>query len=113
MNDFYWLDQLPAAVTVCDRAGIIIFMNQTSREVFASDGGGALVGKSIYDCHSERSAQMIKSMMDQNQNHVYTIQKKGRKKMIYQTPYLIDGVVSGMVEITFEIPEELPHFNRD
>ena len=43
----------------------------------------------------------------------YTIEKSGIKKMIHQTPYYTNGVFSGVIEISFEIPKELPHFNRD
>jgi len=108
-----WADHLPAAVTVCDRDGIILYMNEASTKVFASSGGAELVGKSLFDCHSLQSVKLIQDLMTTNQNHIYTIQKNGRKKMIYQSPYLVDGIVAGMVEITFEIPEEIPHFIRD
>ncbi len=108
-----WADHLPAAVTVCDRDGIIIYMNEASSNVFASSGGSDLIGKSLFDCHSPQSIKLIKDLMTNNQNHIYTIQKKGKKKMIYQSPYLVDGIVAGMVEITFELPLQIPHFDRD
>ena len=45
--------------------------------------------------------------------HCYTITKNGRKKMIYQTPWRIDGQVKGLVEISFVLPDEMPHYDRD
>lgn len=33
--------------------------------------------------------------------------------MIYQTPWRVDGKISGMVEISMVIPDEMPHYIRD
>ena len=41
------------------------------------------------------------------------IQKKnGKKKIIYQTPWVKENNIEGMVEISFNIPDEMPHFVR-
>ena len=44
---------------------------------------------------------------------VYTIEKNGVRKMIYQTPWRVDGVVGGLAEISMEIPAEMPHHIRN
>ena len=44
--------------------------------------------------------------------NTYTIEKKGVRKMIYQTAWKQDGVVGGLVEISMEIPGEMPHYMR-
>ncbi|CUQ61167.1 Uncharacterised protein [Dorea longicatena] len=44
--------------------------------------------------------------------NAYTIEKNGVKKMIYQTAWKQDGVVGGLVEISMEIPGEMPHYMR-
>jgi hypothetical protein len=44
--------------------------------------------------------------------NAYTIEKNGKKKMIYQTPWYSNGKYSGLVEISLPLPEELPHFIR-
>ena len=41
------------------------------------------------------------------------LEKNGQKKMIYQTPWRIDGQVKGLVEISFVLPDEMPHYDRD
>ena len=43
----------------------------------------------------------------------YTIEKKGIKKLIHQSPWFEDGKPAGLIEISIEIPFELPHFIRD
>lgn len=39
--------------------------------------------------------------------------KDGMRKMIHQLPWFQDGVFSGVVELSFELPAALPHFVRD
>jgi DUF438 domain-containing protein len=108
-----WMDTLPVNITVCDVDGKILYMNEGSQATFAKDGGAQLVGKSLFDCHSPASVQKLKEMLASGEKNVYTIQKKGQKKLIYQAPYYEDGKLAGLVEFSFVLPEEMPHFNRD
>ena len=50
--------------------------------------------------------------MDGHRTNAYTIEKKGRKKFIYQAPWFRDGRYAGFVEISMEIPFDMPHFVR-
>jgi transcriptional regulator with PAS, ATPase and Fis domain len=113
MNGHDWINGFPGAVTVCDTEGRILEMNDKSREVFAADGGAALVGTNVLDCHPEPSRSKLAGMMRERRENVYTIKKKGRKKLIYQTPWYRDGVYAGFVELALEIPWDMPHFDRD
>ena len=111
MND--WVKEFPGAVTVCDTEGRIVEMNARSVEGFASDGGAKLVGTDVLDCHPEPSRTKLKVLMDERRTNVYTIRKNGKKKLIFQTPWFKDGVYAGFVELSIEIPSDMPHFNRD
>ena len=51
--------------------------------------------------------------MDKQQTNIYTIEKKGIKKLIYQSPWLNNGVYAGFIEFSFEIPFDLPHHIMD
>jgi transcriptional regulator with PAS, ATPase and Fis domain len=113
MSEHVWIEEFPGAVTVCDTEGRIVEMNGRSVEGFASDGGAKLIGKDVLDCHPEPSRTKLKKMMDERRTNVYTIQKNGKKKLIYQAPWSKDGVYAGFVELSLEIPWDLPHFNRD
>jgi PAS domain S-box-containing protein len=108
-----WIDEFPAAVTVTDAQGIILEMNDKAAETFAGDGGRALIGKNVLDCHPEPSRSQLKRMMEAAESNVYTIEKNGKKKLIYQTPWYQDGRYAGFVEVAVEIPFDLPHFVRD
>jgi hypothetical protein len=45
----------PGAITVCDLDGIILALNNKALETFAADGGAALLGTNVLDCHPEPS----------------------------------------------------------
>ena len=109
--EFDWAEQLHCAVTVCDTEGVVIYMNERSRETFNRDGK-SMVGQNLFPCHKERSQQMIRKMMETDTTNAYTISKNGLRKMIYQSPWKKDGKVAGMVEISMVIPEEMPHYQR-
>jgi len=111
MND--WVKEFPGAMTVSDTEGRIIEMNDRSLEAFAADGGAKLIGTDVLDCHPEPSRSKLKGMMSERRTNVYTTQKNGKKKLIYQAPWSKDGVYAGFIELSLEIPWDLPHFNRD
>ena len=50
--------------------------------------------------------------MRTRQPNIYTIEKKGIKKLIYQAPWFQDGQLAGLVELSLEIPFDMPHFLR-
>jgi hypothetical protein len=104
-----FLAELPFAVTVCDAEGTIVYMNNKSKATFS----GELIGTSLYDCHNENSAAKIREIMATGIPNSYTIEKKGIKKLIHQSPWYDEGKPSGLIEISIEIPFELPHFKRD
>ena len=107
-----WVREFPAAITVCDTGGIIIDMNEKAAEVFKDDGGFDLIGKNLFDCHSDESNEKIKQIMSEPKPNVYTIEKHGKKKMIYQSPWFENGEMKGLVELSIEIPFEIPNFTR-
>jgi transcriptional regulator with PAS, ATPase and Fis domain len=107
-----WIKEFPAAVTVCDPQGIILEMNDKAAVTFTTDGGYSLIGKSLFDCHPGESGGKLKRLLEESQPNVYTIEKKGVKKLIYQAPWTRAGEYAGFVEFSFEIPYELPHFVR-
>lgn len=111
-NPMTWTDEFPAAITVCDRNGIIIDMNEKSARSFEADGGRALVGRSLLNCHPEPSRSQVADMLARPRVNAYTIEKRGVRKLIYQAPWFRDGVAQGLVELSLEIPADMPHFVR-
>ncbi|MBO5612586.1 MAG: PAS sensor protein [Prevotella sp.] len=110
-NEFQWAEEMNCAVTVSDFEGNLIYMNEMSRKTFCKPGE-TMVGKNMMGCHSERSQGIIKKMLSEGCSNAYTIDKKGVKKLIYQTPWRVNGEVKGLVEISMIIPEDMPHYVR-
>lgn len=112
MTDHSWIKEFPASITVCDSEGIIISMNDASLKVFEEDGGEELIGTSVLDCHPEPARSKLEGMMATQQANVYTIEKNGARKLVYQTPWYENGQYAGFVEMILPIPGEMPHFVR-
>ena len=108
-----WLAEFPGAVTVCDRTGIILSLNDRSAAAFAADGGMALVGRNMLDCHPEPARSKTADLLARPRVNAYTIEKRGVKKLIYQAPWYRKGEYQGLVELSLEIPGDMPHFVRD
>ncbi len=108
-----WMKSFPGSIFVCDAEGILLEMNDKAAESVKADGGWALIGKNILDCHPEPSKSRLKGMLETHEPNIYTIEKKGVKKLIYQTPLFKDGKFTGFVELSLEIPFEMPHFVRE
>jgi transcriptional regulator with PAS, ATPase and Fis domain len=107
-----WKDELSVAITVCDTKGTIIEMNKKSAASFAKDGGYELIGKNLFECHSQDSVNKIHELIAEEKTNVYTIEKNGIKKLIYQAPWFDNGKLKGLVELSFEIPFNMSHFIR-
>lgn len=110
-RDYNWAKELPCGVTVCDKEGIIIFINDRAAATFVKYGE-SLVGNSLYDYHGERATGMIQHMLNDGLSNSYTIEKEGVKKLIHQMPWYNGGEVAGLVELSIIIPFEMPHFIR-
>jgi transcriptional regulator with PAS, ATPase and Fis domain len=112
MAEHEWVREFPGAVIVCDETGTIVEMNDRAVLNYEASGGRALIGKGLLDCHPEQARTKLAALMDGRRANVYTIEKNGLRKLIYQAPWFRDGRYAGFVEIAFEIPADMPHFVR-
>ena len=112
MNELDWIKEFPASITVCDKEGIILEMNDKAAKGYEKDGGRALIGCNILDCHPEPARSKTQGMLTTGEKNIYTIEKNGVRKLIYQSPWFVEGSYAGFVELAIEIPWEMPHFVR-
>ncbi len=105
-----WLDQLPCALTVCDRKYKILYMNEKAAE--ANSEGMALVGKSLMDCHPPSARRKLRHVMSAGKPHVFSIERKRVKRIVYQGHWKKNGKAGGLVEISFELPRDMPNLRR-
>lgn len=102
-----WADELDCAITLCNTEGVVCYQNHRSIAV-----NGDVRGRSLLPCHNDRSREIIRRLLQTGGKNVYTIQKKGIRKLIYQTVWRDGGRIGGLVEFSMEIPEEMPHYIR-
>ncbi|MBO4232215.1 MAG: PAS domain-containing protein [Bacteroidales bacterium] len=111
MEKFDYFKEAPIAVTVCDKDGKVLEMNDKSVSTFIKDGK-SLIGKSLLDCHPEPARTKLLGLLENHNVNAYTISKNGIKKLIYQMPWFAEGEFAGYIELSMQIPEEMPHFVR-
>jgi transcriptional regulator with PAS, ATPase and Fis domain len=109
---YEWIKELPVAITVCDLDGIILEMNDKAAKTFELDGGYQLVGLNMLDCHPDPARLKTERLLAAKEKNVYTIEKNGVRKLIYQSPWYQNGQFAGFVEISAEIPFKIHHFLR-
>lgn len=106
-----WAEEMNCGVTVCDAAGTILYMNAKARDIYRKRGD--LIGYNLFGCHNERSQAIIRRLLAEGGSNVYTIEKQGVHKVIYQTAWKEGGEVRGLVELSMETPAEMPHYVRE
>lgn len=84
------IDMDTAAVVICNTDHEIIYMNPAAAERYAKRGGYALVGKSLLECHNEKSNAKIKKVLEWfgesvNNNRVFTFHNPKENKDVYMT----------------------------
>jgi len=102
-----WVKEIPLAITVVDCNGTILEMNDKAIKSFEEEGGEKLIGKSLFDCHSPNSNEIIKHIIESGEKRVVEIEKSGVKNIDYITPWFKDGKCAGIVELSFEIPTQV------
>lgn len=106
-----YFKQAPISVTICDKDGKILEMNDKSVSTFTKDGK-SLVGNSLLDCHPEPARTKLLGLLENHNINAYTIEKNGIKKLIYQMPWFDGEEFGGYIELSMEIPFEMPHYVR-
>lgn len=107
-----WVAALHAEVLVCDATGTILAVNREAERLFAGEGGSGLLGTNVLDCHPEPSRTKLAGMLEQQLTNAYTSTEKGETRFFFQAPWFREGQYAGFVELSFPVPDGLPHFVR-
>lgn len=80
------IEQDSEAIVICDLNHTIIYMNPAAKERYKKHGN--LIGKTIFDCHGERSREMIKRAVDwfsadKSHNRIFTFHKDSENMDVY------------------------------
>lgn len=82
------VDQDLCAVVICNLEHEIIYMNPAAKTRYAKQGGAALVGSSLLECHNTHSREQIQQVMSWFQesidhNRIYTFHNEKENKDVY------------------------------
>lgn len=82
------LDQDRAPVVLCDLEHTIIYMNKVAIERYAKNGGEALLGKSLLNCHTPKTREIINQVLDwfradKDHNIIYEFRNDEENKDVY------------------------------
>lgn len=106
LNQFFKsiIDQDRCAVVICNLDHEIIYMNPAAAARYARRGGARLVGRSLLDCHNEKSGEVIKKVVawfveSTDHNIIYTSHNKKENKDVYMVALRDeDGTLIGYYE---------------
>ena len=99
-------------IAVNDEMGALYTLLESLPTLLTPDGRD-LIGLNVLDCHPEPARSLLQKMMAEELKHVYTIDKKGKKKLIYQIPWYQDGEYAGFIELSMILPDEpMQHYVR-
>lgn len=82
------IDMDRASVVICDLNHNIIYMNPAAVKRYEKRGGANLIGKSLLDCHNERSNTIIENVVawfkeSAEHNMIYTYYNEKENKDVY------------------------------
>ena len=97
------IDQDRSAVVICNLKHEIIYMNPSAIESYEKSSGDKLIGKSILECHNEKSVEKIQEVVewfsaDESHNMVYTFYDEKQKKDVYMVALREKGKLIGYYE---------------
>ena len=90
------LEQDRSAVVLCDLEHTVVYMNPAAGKRYAKQGGMALVGRSLMDCHTPKSRMMIEKVVawfeeSWEHNLIYTFRNDQENKDVYMVALRDDG----------------------
>lgn len=100
-----WAKGLNCGIIVCNKQGVVVYMNDAATAFKQAD----LTGINIFDCHNPTSVEIINRMLETGGDNMYTVEKNGVKKLIYQSAWTENGEVAGLCEIMAVFEGTLPH----
>lgn len=110
--DVDWAEEFNGSITVCDTNGIIVYMNKYSVNQFEKYGGEKLLGTNLLNCHPEPFKTKLTEMLEHPFDNMYTTENGNVKTIIYQTVWTEKGDFKGIIEISFRLDKNMPHFVR-
>ncbi len=114
------IDQDQASVVICDLNHTIIYMNPASIKNYAKWGGETLVGKSLMNCHNEKSQEMIIKVTEwfktaECNDKVHTFFNEKQNKDVYMIALRDEnkGLIGYYEKHEFRTKDETPFYEMN
>ncbi len=101
------LNELPGSVTICDKDGVIVSLNEQAVKQYRAQGGLELIGRSVFDCHPEPARTKVRELMAAQRQNLYFSGKEGQRKIVFQSPWYLGEEYAGFLDITIDLPPEI------
>ena len=90
------LDHDRAPVVLCDLEHTIIYLNKAAIARYAKNGGEALLGRSLLNCHTPKAREIINQVLDwfradKDHNIIYEFRNDEENKDVYMVALRDDG----------------------
>lgn len=90
LNEFFKsiIDQDTAPIVICNLNNEMIYMNPSAVKRYKRRGGEKLLGKSLLECHNDKSNELIKRTVewfsrDKNNNRIFAYYNKKENRDVY------------------------------
>ncbi len=115
------VDEDTSPVVICDLRHTIVYMNPAAVARYSRRGGRGLIGKSVLDCHSERSRDTICEVLqwfcasrDRNRAFMYRNERDGCDVYMVALRDGAGAIVGYYEKHESRVPESMPTWsNRD
>ncbi|MCQ2584910.1 MAG: PAS domain-containing protein [Treponema sp.] len=114
------IDQDQASIVICDLNHTIIYMNPASIKNYAKWGGETLVGKSLMNCHNEKSQEMIIKVTEwfktaECNDKVHTFFNEKQNKDVYMIALRDEnkGLIGYYEKHEFRTKDETPFYEMN
>lgn len=108
-----WVQTYPAEIMVCDASGTILEMSDVAIQIYAKEGGAAMIGRNVFEHHDEISRRHMMAVVNQRKHVIYTTEKSGLKKLVSIAPWYREREYAGFALITLDLPEKLSNIKKD
>ena len=97
------VDQECSPIVICNLEHQIIYMNPNAVENYVNRGGDKLLGKNIFNCHNQKSAEKMQQIVDwfaadENHNIVFLHHDDMKNKDLYMVALRDEGKLIGYYE---------------
>lgn len=107
-----WVEEFPGLISVCDKDGKILVMNQKIVSYFTDRDGKSFIGTNLLDCHGSVSGAQVRKLLADQKVDIYIAEEKDSQELVIHSPWYKDGEFAGLVEIAVPVADPIRRVKR-